>query len=66
MIVLIETCFAFYVDSGLFTYIIITDAVNEKLEKEEMMREEWLRNRTVTVKHANKVMVKCIRYYHNH
>lgn len=37
--------------SGLFTYIIITDAVNEKLEKEEMMREEWLRNRNVTVKH---------------
>ena len=53
MIVLIETCFAFYVDSGLFTYIIITDAVNEKLEKEELMREEWLKNHTVTVKYLN-------------
>ena len=46
-----ETDVAFCVNSGLFTYIIITDAVNEKLEKEEMMREEWLRNRNVTVKH---------------
>ena len=54
MIILIESGDMFSIlcyYSGLFTYIIITDAVNEKLEKEEMMREEWLRNRNVTVKH---------------